>query len=148
MLRSLRSTQVLFRNRRPRAKIVGRPQQSGARAVVAMTSDSAWAMLKSLQRFLVIMMAGAAVGCGATARLTVADGTGANPVLPAPRRSLLPTVNVVSAKGWLGEEKPLATEGTTVSAFARGLDHPRGLYVLPNGDVVVAVTNAPPRSSG
>jgi glucose/arabinose dehydrogenase len=36
-------------------------------------------------------------------------------------------------------------EGTTVTAFARGLDHPRWLYVLPNGDVLVAETNAPER---
>src|SRR5687767_5647581 len=106
-------------------------------------------MLKSVLPLLVLaMMASAAAGCGATARLTVADGTGPNPVLPAPRRSLLPTVNVVSAKGWSGEEKPMAVEGTAVSAFARGLDHPRWLYVLPNGDVLVAETNAPAGSSG
>jgi glucose/arabinose dehydrogenase len=89
-----------------------------------------------------------AVGCGATARLTVADGTGPTPVLPEPRRSLLPTVNVVQAKGWSGAEKPVAAPGLSVTAMARGLDHPRWLYVLPNGDVLVAETNAPPRSSG
>ena len=65
------------------------------------------------------------VGCGATARLAVSDGMGPNPALPAPSTSLIPTVNVVSAKGWSGEEKPLAAEGTAVGAFARGLDHPR-----------------------
>jgi glucose/arabinose dehydrogenase len=106
-------------------------------------------MLKSPQQFLVlVVMAGAAAGCGTTARLTVADGTGMNPLLPTPRRSLLPTVNVVSAKGWTGEERPMTAEGTMVSPFARGLDHPRWLYVLPNGDVLVAETNAPPLSSG
>jgi glucose/arabinose dehydrogenase len=103
-------------------------------------------MFKSLRHLLVlVVMANAAAGWGATARLTVADGTGPNPVLLAPRRSLLPTVNVVSAKGWTGEEKPVAAEGTTVIAFARGLDHPRRIYVLPSGDVLVAETNAPPR---
>jgi glucose/arabinose dehydrogenase len=102
--------------------------------------------MTSPQQFLVlVMMAGTAAGCGTTARLTVADGMGPKPVLPAPRRSLLPTVNVVSAKGWTGEEKPVAVEGTAASAFARALDHPRWLYVLPNGDVLVAETNAPPR---
>jgi glucose/arabinose dehydrogenase len=106
-------------------------------------------MLKSPLPFpLLVVMASAAAGCGATARLTVADGTGPKPVLPAPSRSLLPTVNVVSAKGWTGEERPVAAEGTAVSAFARGLDHPRWLYVLPNGDVLVAETNAPAGSSG
>jgi glucose/arabinose dehydrogenase len=89
--------------------------------------------------------ASAVAGCGASARLSVADGTGPKPVLPAPRRSLLPTVNVVTAKGWSGDEKPIAAEGTTVVAFARGLDHPRWLHVLPTGDVLVAETNAPPR---
>src|SRR5688572_29154675 len=106
-------------------------------------------MLKSPLPFLVlVVMASAAAGCGATARLAVADGTGPKPVLPAPRRSLLPTVNVVTATGWTGEEKPVAVEGTAVSALARGLDHPRWLYVLPNGDVLVAETNGPAGSSG
>jgi glucose/arabinose dehydrogenase len=94
---------------------------------------------------MLVLAASAVAGCGATARLTVADGTGAKPVLPAPRRSMLPTVNVVTAKGWTGDQKPMATEGATVAAFARGLDHPRWLHVLPNGDVLVAETNAPPR---
>jgi len=84
-------------------------------------------------------------GCGATARLPVAAGTGAAPILPPPKESLFPTVNVVTAKGWPAEAKPAAAEGTTVAPFARGLDHPRWLYVLPNGDVLVAETNAPPR---
>ncbi len=88
------------------------------------------------------------VGCGATARLAVSDGTGPNPALPAPSTSLIPTVNVVTAKGWSGEDKPVAANGLRVAAFARGLDHPRWLHVLPNGDVLVAETNAPPRSSG
>jgi glucose/arabinose dehydrogenase len=95
--------------------------------------------------FLLIVTASAVAGCGATARLAVADGTGPKPILPAPRRSLLPTVNVVTAKGWTGDEKPTATQATTVAAFARALDHPRWLHVLPNGDVLVAETNAPPR---
>jgi glucose/arabinose dehydrogenase len=97
---------------------------------------------------LVVAAAVGLVGCGATARLGVADGMGPNPVLPKPTRTLVPTVNVVTAKGWTGDEKPVAAPGLTVVAFARGLDHPRWLYVLANGDVLVAETNAPPRSSG
>jgi glucose/arabinose dehydrogenase len=57
----------------------------------------------------------------------------------------VPQINVVTARGWSAEGKPAAVEGTVVSAFARGLDHPRWLHVLPNGDVLVAETNAPPR---
>ena len=84
-------------------------------------------------------------GCGAKARLPVAAGTGAQPALPPPRTSLIPLVNVVTAKGWPAGQTPLAAEGTSVAAFATGLQHPRWLYVLPNGDVLVAETNAPPR---
>ena len=85
------------------------------------------------------------VGCGATARLPVSAGLGPHPELPPPSRSLLPTVNVVSAKGWPAGAHPTPVAGTAVAAFARGFDHPRWLYVLPNGDVLVAETNAPPR---
>jgi len=60
----------------------------------------------------------------------------------------LPTVNVVSAKGWPAGAHPTPVAGTAVAAFARGFDHPRWLYVLPNGDVLVAETNAPPRPDG
>jgi glucose/arabinose dehydrogenase len=94
---------------------------------------------------IALMSAG---GCGATARLSVAEGTGPQPVLPQPQGSLFPTVNVVEARGWSGDQKPVPAEGLHVTAFARGLDHPRWLHVLPNGDVLVAETNAPPQSSG
>ena len=85
------------------------------------------------------------VGCGAAARLSVIEGTGPNPVLPPPNGSLIPVVNVVDAKGWGPDETPAATPGASVVAFARDLEHPRWLHVLPNGDVLVAETNAPPR---
>jgi glucose/arabinose dehydrogenase len=86
-----------------------------------------------------------AAGCGGSARLPVAAGIGPNPTLPKPDKSLIPVVNVVDAKGWAANATPVAVEGMAVSAFARGLDHPRWMYVLPNGDVLVAETNAPPR---
>src|SRR5918999_2756762 len=87
----------------------------------------------------------AAGACGTAARLPVSAGTGPDPVLPPPSTSLIPLVHVVTAKGWPPGRIPVSAEGTTVSAFATGLDHPRWLYVLPNGDVLVAETNAPPR---
>jgi glucose/arabinose dehydrogenase len=99
-----------------------------------------------------VLMAAAIVGlalgvgaCAAKARLSVEDGTGPNPTLPPPERSLIPLVHVVTAKGWINGAKPLAGEGMAVDAFAKDLDHPRWVYVLPNGDVLVAETNAPPR---
>ncbi len=87
----------------------------------------------------------AAVGCGTPARLPVTAGIGPHPILPAPESALVPVINVVTAKGWAPDATPVAAEGLSVRAFARGLDHPRWLYVLPNGDVLVAETNAPAR---
>ena len=66
-------------------------------------------------------------------------------MLPAPQHSLLPTVNIAPAVGWPTGATPRAAPGTQVQAFAEDLDHPRWLYVLPNGDVLVAETNAPTR---
>ena len=84
-------------------------------------------------------------GCGETAKLPFAAGVGPSPTLPPPTRTLIPTVHIAPAKGWPEGVKPVSAAGTTVSAFATGLDHPRWVYVLPNGDVLVAETNAPPK---
>ena len=83
--------------------------------------------------------------CGEVAKLNVRDGSGATPVLPQPTRTLIPTVNIAPAVGWPAGVQPTSTAGTSVVAFAKDLDHPRWLYVLPNGDVLVAETNAPPK---
>jgi glucose/arabinose dehydrogenase len=83
------------------------------------------------------------MSCGGAARLPVEAGMGPNPTLPPPRTSLIPVVQVARAVGWPAGTKPAAVEGTAVAAFAAGLEHPRWLYVLPNGDVLVAETNAP-----
>lgn len=87
----------------------------------------------------------AAGGCSNASGSSGLEGTGPNPALPAPEKSWIPTINVVTAVGWSGEHAPTPAVGTSVTAFARGLDHPRWLHVLPNGDVLVAETNAPPR---
>ncbi|MEO4013144.1 MULTISPECIES: PQQ-dependent sugar dehydrogenase [Pseudomonas] len=94
---------------------------------------------------LVIVLAGGLAACGETSRLQVSDGTGPSPKLPEPNKTLIPTVNIAPAIGWPDGAKPIAATGTQVAAFAEGLDHPRWLYVLPNGDVLVAETNAPPK---
>ncbi|MRW92346.1 sorbosone dehydrogenase family protein [Duganella sp. FT80W] len=70
-------------------------------------------------------------------------GFGPTPQLPEPERKLIPTVNIAPASSWGAQQQPSAAAGFAVSAYARGLDHPRWLYVLPNGDVLVAETNAP-----
>ncbi|HSR65450.1 MAG TPA: sorbosone dehydrogenase family protein [Xanthomonadaceae bacterium] len=84
-------------------------------------------------------------GCGESARLNVRDGSGPAPVLPAPVHRLFPTVHIAPAAGWPAGAMPVPAPGFAVQAFARGLDHPRWLHVLPNGDVLVAETDAPPR---
>jgi len=86
-----------------------------------------------------------AVGCGSPARVPVAAESGVRPVIPPPRESLIPVINVVTARGWHDVPMPVAGDGLAVRAFARDLDHPRWLYVLPNGDVLVSETNAPKR---
>jgi glucose/arabinose dehydrogenase len=83
--------------------------------------------------------------CGEVARLPVEAGMGPNPTLPSPNPTLIPTVHIATAIGWPAGTTPTAAAGLAVKALATGLDHPRWLYVLPNGDVLVAETNAPPR---
>ncbi len=83
--------------------------------------------------------------CGERAKLPEKAGWGPNPTLPAPNPTPIPTVNVAPAVHWKQGEKPTPAAGLAVAAFAENLDHPRWLYVLPNGDVLVAETNAPPK---
>lgn len=87
-------------------------------------------------------------GCGEQATLPLRAGMGPNPTLPLPKRTLIPTVLIAPAKGWPEGVTPMPAAGLTVAAFASGLDHPRWLYVLPNGDVLVAESNAPPKGAG
>lgn len=93
-----------------------------------------------------LMMGAALAGCAADSGPTAGNaGYGPSPTLPEPDRSLLPVVQIAPAKGWDEGATPVAAPGLTVKAFATQLDHPRWLHVLPNGDVLVAETNAPPR---
>jgi glucose/arabinose dehydrogenase len=91
-------------------------------------------MAASIRTFTLALLTISLVACGATARLPVTTGIGPNPTLPPPSTSPIPLVKVATAKGWAPGEKPIGASGTVVSAFASGLDHPRWLYILPNGD--------------
>ncbi|WP_045764780.1 PQQ-dependent sugar dehydrogenase [Xanthomonas albilineans] len=82
--------------------------------------------------------------CGDTAKHSIEDGMGPDPVLPDPVKQMIPTVKIAEVKGWVDGAMPVPAAGLAVHAFARDLDHPRWLYVLPNGDVLVAETAAPP----
>jgi glucose/arabinose dehydrogenase len=85
-----------------------------------------------------------AAGCGGAAKLPLEAGIGPNPELPAPRTSWIPVVRVAKAEGWVTGTKPVAAPDLYVSQLAANLVHPRWLYVLPNGDVLVAESNSPP----
>ncbi|WP_445570779.1 PQQ-dependent sugar dehydrogenase [Pseudomonas sp. E102] len=101
-------------------------------------------MLKP-NHLLIAALATGLVACGESSTLQVSDGIGPSPKLPEPNKTLMPTVNIAEAIGWPDGAKPTPAPGLKVVAFAEGLDHPRWLYVLPNGDVLVAETNAPPK---
>ena len=87
-------------------------------------------------------------GCEGGEALPSSAGFGPDPTLPPPSRSLTPTVNTAEAVGWPEGRMPVPAQGLRVQAFAVGLDHPRWLYRLPNGDILVAETNAPPKPEG
>ena len=91
-----------------------------------------------------VMTAIAASSCE-KASVNVSQGYGPDPVLPAPKQQLIPTVHIAPAAGWPEGATPTASPDLRVGAFATGLDHPRWLHILPNGDVLVAESNAPAR---
>ena len=95
-----------------------------------------WAPAESLSGLVLICCALAA--CGDEARLPEQATTGPTPTIAAPSEALIPTINIAKAVGWAEGERPRAAQGFEVNALARDLDHPRWLYVLPNGDVLVA----------
>ncbi|MGZ3185079.1 MAG: PQQ-dependent sugar dehydrogenase [Telluria sp.] len=92
-----------------------------------------------------LLAAALAVGAGASAQQAYPPGWGPHPQLPAPLHKLIPITNIAPASAWRNGARPVPADGLQVQAYAAGLDHPRWLYVLPNGDVLVAETNAPPK---
>ena len=97
---------------------------------------------------LIVLVAGGVLAYlifNESAQLDAGAGYGASPTLPAPNKTLIPTVNIAPASPWPEGAMPTPAEGMTVNAFAEGLDHPRWLHALPNGDVLVAESNAPPK---
>ena len=105
-------------------------------------------MRRASSKVAVVVLTGSAFlfsACGGSAQLPLSASFGPEPQLPPPNVTLLPTVNIAPAVGWHAGEQPTPAPGLAVTAFAMGLDHPRNVYVLPNGDVLVAETNAPPK---
>lgn len=89
--------------------------------------------------------AGLLAGCGDHAGLPDGSDVGPSPNIPAPNETLLPTLHIAPAEAWKNGAKPVAADGLAVNAHAQGLEHPRRIYVLPNGDVLVAETSTPPK---
>jgi glucose/arabinose dehydrogenase len=98
--------------------------------------------LPQLSVLLLLLLLG---GCRESATVSVEAGTGPSPMLPAPNKQTIPTVDIAPAVGWPAGQMPTPATGLVVTALATGLSHPRWLYVLPNGDVLVAESNAPPK---
>lgn len=99
----------------------------------------------SLRRLAPLSLVAALAACNGEGALPESAGFGANPELPAARKQMVPTMKIAPAVGWAEGETPTAARGLAVNAFATGLDHPRWIYELPNGDVLVAESNAPPK---
>ena len=95
-----------------------------------------------------ILCTGLLAGCGGGRALSPGSTEGVDPALPPPQRALIPTVDIAPATGWPQGATPTPARGLVVSRFADGLEHPRWLHVLPNGDVLVAESNAPAGKSG
>src|SRR4029079_7903845 len=102
-------------------------------------------MRQLVTSIVAIFLALGLAGCRDEATLPVEAGTGPDPKLPPPKQRLIPTVDVAHAIGWPAVAPAHAAAGFECTAFARDLAHPRWLYVLPNGDVLVAETSAPPQ---
>lgn len=108
--------------------------------------------MKTLLSVVVALLVVAVIAGGAVmflsreeATVPIEQGYGPNPTLPPPNPTLIPTVHVAEATPWPQGTMPTAAQGLRVNEFAGKLDHPRWLHVLPNGDVLVAESNAPPK---
>ena len=102
-----------------------------------------------LWKILFALAAIALAACDRGPELPESAGYGPHPTLPNPHPTgAFPYVNIAHAVGWRGVEKPVPAEGLAVEAFARELDHPRWLYELPNGDILVAESDAPKSENG
>lgn len=98
-----------------------------------------------LNAFSTCLSALALAGCGHMADLPVEAASGRSPQIVEPAETLLPTFDVAPATRWPDGAAPVPAQGLAVTPFAVGLDHPRWLHVLPNGDVLVAESAAPPQ---
>ncbi len=104
---------------------------------------------KILIGLLVLIVALAIAGYfilrGDPAKIPFDQVTGTDPKLADPDPQTIPTVKIAKPVGWKAGEAPVAADGLKVTRFAEGLEHPRTMLTLPNGDILVAESNAPAR---
>lgn len=123
------------------------PLMQRARQLVPAQEGTSVRFARGFFGMKAILLAAAApliIACGGAAKLPLEAGIGPNPTLPEPRTSFIPVVRVAKAESWVPGTKPVAAADLYVSQLAAKLEHPRWLHVLPNGDVLVAESNAPP----
>jgi hypothetical protein len=101
--------------------------------------------MRPLPTFAFLLLAAVLPACAETSRIPDKADVGPNPTLVEPVTSIIPTIQIAEAKGWQPGTKPVAAQGLKVNALVTGLDHPRWIHVLPNGDVLVAESRAPER---
>ncbi|WP_291204136.1 sorbosone dehydrogenase family protein [Hyphomonas sp.] len=99
-------------------------------------------------RLLPLALLALVSACASEETSPISIGFGPSPQLPAPEKKLLPTVKVAAAEAWTEGQMPAPADGYALTEFASGLNHPRWLYELPNGDILVAESNAPPKTDG
>ncbi|WP_088138692.1 PQQ-dependent sugar dehydrogenase [Achromobacter xylosoxidans] len=97
----------------------------------------------NLIKMSVLALAIALAGCSEKANYDPVQQSGANPPLPKAQNFLMPPMQVPEGTGWKSGEKPAVTAGLKIEAIASGLMHPRQLYTLPNGDILVVESNSP-----
>jgi len=103
-------------------------------------------MIRTAAKLAILLTLGLAA-CSDGGGLTQEQTAGSDPTLPAPRKSLIPTLLTPKAEGWAANAAPTPPPGFAVKRFAEGLDHPRWMYVLPNGDVLVALASSEPKKA-
>ena len=98
----------------------------------------------------ILVLAGAFwfISRGNTANVAWDEVVGTDPTLEEPEAESFPTVAIAEPVGWASDEVPAAADGLAVARFADGLDHPRTLQALPNGDILVSLTRAPESKGG
>jgi glucose/arabinose dehydrogenase len=98
---------------------------------------------RALHSATIAMLCGFALAAHGADSFDPNSQIGPNPNLPEPRQSLFPKVHIASVVGWKQGEAPSVAQGLKIDAIATDLEHPRSLYVLPNGDVLVVESKSP-----